>query len=96
MEGSVNQERDRRASFESFHTSDLKAHQSSFRDIAEEISRRSEDTVRVSKEIESSWKSSAYHGFVLKDEKMILDVFWSGPIVVDQTIFSLWLDGLTG
>eukprot|EP01114_Cavostelium_apophysatum_P019816 TRINITY_DN6477_c0_g1_i1.p1 TRINITY_DN6477_c0_g1~~TRINITY_DN6477_c0_g1_i1.p1 ORF type:complete len:419 (+),score=82.84 TRINITY_DN6477_c0_g1_i1:118-1374(+) len=49
----------------------------------------------ITRELESSWRSSSFNGVILKNEKMILDVFVSAPIMIDQMLYALWLDGFS-
>lgn len=50
----------------------------------------------VARELEQSWRHSSFSGVVLKNEKMKLDVFVCSPVLIDHTVFALWLEGYSG
>jgi len=60
-----------------------------------ESSKVSEAILKVASDLESSWNLSSFSDVVLLNEKPILDVFVTDPIIIDFSLFSLWLDGIS-
>eukprot|EP01119_Soliformovum_irregulare_P019309 TRINITY_DN6085_c0_g1_i3.p1 TRINITY_DN6085_c0_g1~~TRINITY_DN6085_c0_g1_i3.p1 ORF type:complete len:452 (-),score=97.47 TRINITY_DN6085_c0_g1_i3:98-1423(-) len=49
----------------------------------------------VTQGLEHNWRSSSFSNVVLKKEKVTLDVFITDPILVDFSVFNLWIEGHT-
>lgn len=55
-----------------------------------------EELFKTVEDIENSWKTSLLKSVSLKKEKSKIDVFITDPILVDEQLFYLWLEGIPG
>ncbi len=69
---------------------------SSWRRYSEDEDKLRQELKKTTQNIESSWRSSSFSGVVLKNERVNLDVFVTSPILIDLSVFGLWLEGCSG